>query len=164
MVIGWCQLGTVGRMWKSFPPKWFFSEVCGLRSINVGPKGTNLSITQALNHFLHCTMSYCKFCIDVIRSDTPVSSNEDSLMATATRLIFNTRVPIFEMFRPFSNTAVAHAVTSIGTLMSGMNCSSRFSNFNKEFNHSTLSKRNIALRHFGYRFCGHVIAENNVTI
>ena len=56
-------------------------------------------------------MSYCKFCSDVIHSDTPVSSNElvnslfvafrvDSSRAPATSHSLDTRVPIFEKVDP----------------------------------------------------------------
>ncbi|KAJ9576282.1 hypothetical protein L9F63_006881, partial [Diploptera punctata] len=30
----------------------------------------------AVNHFLHCTVSYCKFCSDFIHDNTPVVFNE----------------------------------------------------------------------------------------
>ncbi|KAJ9598789.1 hypothetical protein L9F63_026675, partial [Diploptera punctata] len=53
-----------------------------------------------------------------------------SAWATATRLIFDTRVPIFKMFHPSPNTAGTHAGIS-------------------EFNDGALSKRNIDVCHFG---------------
>ena len=108
-------------------------------------------------------------------TDTSVSSNElisslfvafhgGSSRVPATRLILNIHFPFFEMFHPSPNTAGAHADISIGTLKSEVNFSSRFFLFNKKFDDSMLSKRNIAVRHFRNCSCSHVTAANNITI
>ena len=65
MVVRGCQVRTVGRMWKGFPPKWFFSEVHSLQSKNVGPNGhklfNNLSFESflALHHVLLQVLQRC---------------------------------------------------------------------------------------------------------
>ncbi|KAJ4451599.1 hypothetical protein ANN_03068 [Periplaneta americana] len=82
---------------------------------------------------------------------------------TATMVILDARVPIFEMFHPSPNTAGTHAHISVCTLKSEMNFSSRFFFFNKEFNDSTLLKRTIVVDHFANIVCGHIIEVNDVT-
>ncbi|KAJ9595145.1 hypothetical protein L9F63_013553, partial [Diploptera punctata] len=46
---------------------------------------------------------------------------------------------------------------SVSTLKSLVNINSRLFLFNKEFNDSALSKRNIDVCHFGNTACGHMI-------
>ncbi|KAJ9576786.1 hypothetical protein L9F63_006627 [Diploptera punctata] len=61
------------------------------------------------------------------------------------------------MFHPSPNTAGTHAGISVCTLKSLVNINSRLFLFNKEFNDSALSKRNIDVCHFGNTACGHMI-------
>ena len=126
--------------------------------------GSNLSITQSLNHFLHSTMSNCKFCSDVIHSDMPISSNElinsfivalcgGNLRLPTVRLILDTRVPILEIFHPSPNTAGAHADIFI-SMFSSLTWNSMTAHCQNKHRCS----------HFGNRSCGHMIAANNVRI
>jgi len=76
---------------------------------------------------------------------------------TATRLILGACVPIFKMLYPSSNTTSTHAQISIHTLNSVVNISSGNLLFNKKFNDSMLTKRNMVVGHFVWLFCSHVM-------
>ncbi|KAJ4441987.1 hypothetical protein ANN_11851 [Periplaneta americana] len=103
-------------------------------------------------------------CIPELINSFLVAFRGGSSRATATWLILDTRVPIFEMFHPSRKTAGAHAHISVCTLKSEVNFSSRFFFFNKEFNDSTLSKRTIVVDHFANIVCVHMMEVNDVTI
>ena len=65
--------------------------------------------------------------------------------------------PSFKMLYPSSNTTSTRAHISIHTLKSVVNISSGNLLFNKEFNVSTLTKRNIVVGHFVSLVYGHVM-------
>ena len=107
---------------------WLFTDLCGLWSITAGPNEHKLSYSPSFQSspVLHCAL----FQVFGVLCPQPVILNDliHSLLvafsggcsrATAPRLIFDARVPIFKMFHPSSNTARTHAHTSISTLKSG---------------------------------------------
>ena len=67
------------------------------------------------------------------------------------------------MFHPSSNTARAHAHTSISMLKSLVNLCSKDFLFHKEFDDSTLAKRHIVVGHFVRSDTSHVMQASSVT-
>ena len=67
------------------------------------------------------------------------------------------RVPIFKMFHLSSNTARAHAHSSISTLKSLVNFCSRDFLVNEKFDDSMLAKQHIVVGHFVSSDTGHVM-------
>ena len=82
---------------------------------------------------------------------------------TTPRMILDACVPIFKMFHPSSNTARTHSHTSISTVKSLVNFSSRDFLFNKKFDDSTLAKRHIIVGHFVRSDTGHVVQTIDIT-
>ncbi|KAJ4449238.1 hypothetical protein ANN_00635 [Periplaneta americana] len=183
MVVEECQVGTVGRLRKIFPPK--CSDFLHGDTTSVKPRVIVLQDDLLSRAFLaQCTtkLQHCLNIADIINlwsvqvqeiqpecileliNSFLFAFRGGSSRETATRLILDVRVPIFEMFHPSPNTAVAHAHISVCTLKSKVNFSSRFFFFNEEFNDSTLSKRAIVVDHFANIAYGHIIEGNDVTI
>ena len=86
-----------------------------------------------------------------------------SQLLAAPRLILDSRVPIFKMFQPSSNTARTHAHTSISTLKSLVNFCSRDFLFHKKFDDGTLAKRHTVVSHFVRSDNGHMMQAIDVT-
>ena len=119
-------------------------------------------------------MPYSKWSGYCVHSQTPLIFNDlihcllvvfigGCSKATAPRLIFDARVPIFKIFHPSSNTAGTHAHTSISTLKYLVNFCSWDFLFNKGFDYSTLAKQHIVVGHFVRSDTGHVMQAIYVT-
>ena len=136
---------------EAFLKWWFFAELYGLQSVNTVPNGHKFSNNLSFQSSPELHRALFQVLLQLRLSSQSVFLNDfiNSLLvgfswgcsrATATRLILDARVPIFKMFHPSSNTASTHAHTSISTLNSVVNISSRNLPFNKKFNDGTLMK------------------------
>ncbi|KAJ9576283.1 hypothetical protein L9F63_006882, partial [Diploptera punctata] len=97
----------------------------------------------ASNHFLHCTVSYCKFCSDFIHCDTLVSNERINSFLVVIRggergrpLRGSSLILVFPSLKCF---------THLLSLLAPMQAS------------PALTKRNIDVCHFGNTACGHMI-------